>query len=223
MENVSEVKLAKFEIMLKETCYWFYTSPNSRNIIGMIKSTGYAIMPFCLPIIDNRKVNNYLKNPYIKQIYDVCFSPDSEITGPQVSELGQVMSNLKKDEFCACYTLMSSLYSGKSRDKIGYESYKIRGGMIFWALLLAAIDESFYNNEISMVSDLAYMLDFTEDMMSDWVAAVKYLLDGNRFSENISLEFKTPEANLFFKHRKNEGKHQTTEIDLIESLGALNG
>ena len=71
-------------------------------------------------------------------------------------------------------------------------------------LLTAAVNDDFYSNEINMVSDLAYMLAFTEDMMSDWVESVKYLLDGNRFSETMPLEFKTPEANLFFKHRQAE-------------------
>ncbi len=214
MENVSEVKLAKFEIMLKETCYWFYAKNPNTSIENTILGNGYAIMPFCLPISDNGKVDNYLKNPYIKQVYDICFLPDSGIAGPQVAKLGQTMMNLRKSQFCACQIFYKAnsgirMFIGPfladkprvSEEKVDFESYKIRGGMIFWALLIATIDESFYNNEINMISDLAYMLGFTEDMMSDWVAAVKYLLDGNRFSKTMPLEFKTPEANKFFKHK----------------------
>jgi len=214
MENVSEVKLAKFETMLKETCYWFYAKKPNMSIENTILGNGYAAMPFCLPILDDSKLDNYLNNPYIKQVYDVCFLSNSEIRGPQVNKLGQTMMNLRKSQFCACQIfyeansgimgLMQALLADKPRvseEKVDFDSYKIRGGMIFWALLIATIDESFYNNEINMISDLAYMLGFTEDMMSDWVAAVKYLLDGNRFSETMPLEFKTPEANKFFKHK----------------------
>ncbi len=214
MENVSEVKLAKFEIMLKETCYWFYAKNPNTSIENTILGNGYAIMPFCLPVIDSSKVDKYLNNPFIKQVYDVCFLPNSEITGPQVNKLGQTMMNLRKSQHCACQIfyganagvigMMHAIWGGTyhaSEEKVDFDSYKIRGGMIFWALLLAAVNDDFYSNEINMISDLAYMLGFTEDMMSDWVAAVKYLLDCNRFSETMPLEFKTPEANKFFKHK----------------------
>ena len=59
----------------------------------------------------------------------------------------------------------------------------------------------FDKNEVNMISDLAVMFDFTEDMLKDWIKAVKYLLDGNMFSEDMPLEFKTAEANKFFKHK----------------------
>lgn len=124
------------------------------------------------------------------------------------------MMNLRKSQHCACQIfyganagvigMMHAIWGGTyhaSEEKVDFDSYKIRGGMIFWALLLAAVNDDFYSNEINMISDLAYMLGFTEDMMSDWVAAVKYLLDCNRFSETMPLEFKTPEANKFFKHK----------------------
>ena len=68
---------------------------------------------------------------------------------------------------------------------------------------MAAIDDEFYNNEINMISDLAYLLGYTEAMMNDWIKAVKYLLDGNMLSCDMLLEFKTTEANKFFKGVEN--------------------
>lgn len=229
MEDVSEVKLAKFEIMLKEASKWLY------GYRGNYSKDGYVTMPFYFPLTDKNRLQKYRQNVYFTKIYDVCFNKVKygDVFGPNLNEISNIITEIRNSQ-----TLEINVIGGKVDTDIGnalligfgpksncteVETYKLRGGIIFLLLLTAAVNDDFYDNEINMISDLAYMLDFTEDMMSDWVAAVKYLLDGNRFSENISLEFKTPEANLFFKHRKNEGKHQTTEIDLIESLGTLNG
>ena len=66
---------------------------------------------------------------------------------------------------------------------------------------MAAVDERFYENEMNMLSDMAYQLNFTERQMNDWLKAVKYLLGGNMFSSDMPVEFKTAEANKFFKHK----------------------
>lgn len=202
MENVSEVKLAKFEIMLKEASYWFYSY--SIPLFG----TYYPNMPFCLPLSEKESISKYLENPYFKKVYNTCFleapimgieNPNTNnINGPEPNSLVYEIRKLKNTEEYNCYL------HGSLGNYNNFKAYQIRGGMIFLALLLAAVNDDFYSNEINMVSDLAYMLGFSEDMMSDWIGAVKYLLDGNMFSKDMPIEFKTPEANLFFKHRKTE-------------------
>ena len=46
MENVNEVKLAKFEIMLKEASKWLY------GYRGNYSKDGYVTMPFYFPLTD---------------------------------------------------------------------------------------------------------------------------------------------------------------------------
>ncbi len=222
MENVSEVKLAKFEIMLEETgMYLLHTRDTMIE-----KGEGYASMPFILPISNDDDKYNYQGNCYYRSIITNAFGLSKpNLNGSNgfdwsyYQKLNAELKALRKADKDYETPTRCTKY-GASR---WFNPIVIRNGIIFWSLLMGAVDENFYKKAINLIADLACIFEFNEDMMSDWIAAVKYLLDGNRFSEDMPLEFKTPEANLFFKHRKNEGKHQTTEIDLIESLGALNG
>lgn len=187
METVNEVKLAKFEMVIRETCMWLY--PYGRD------SSSFVLLPFYLPILDQSRVDKYLENAYLEKVYSVCFVPNVSKLGPEVQVLRSMIENIKQ-KFFNCMESKHLYYS----NHITCEGYKIRGGLIFWALVLAAIDEDFYKNEVNMIADLAYMLEFNEDMMADWIKAVKYLLDGNMFTENMDIDFKTDEAKLFFRH-----------------------
>lgn len=184
METVNEVKLTKFEMIVRETCKWLY--PYESHFVEL---------PFYLPVLDSSKIKKYLENAYIKKIYTICFNKRNSELGPEVQYLRSKIEEIKKVQtLCR----VSGYYSGEYT----IPCYKIRGGLIFWALVLVAIDEEFYKNEVNMIADLAYMLDFNEDMMADWIQAVKYLLDGNMFNENMNIDFKTAEAKLFFKHER---------------------
>lgn len=200
MEDRNALKIKKFELRLTETLRWFYPSP--------WYDEDYADMPFCLPIYDKEKISHYLENQYFKKIYDVCFLELSDysseeiknmirenkynINGPDPEDLVCEIKKLKDIGEYECYY-------HESGEEISVETDKIRGTMVFLALLLASVDEEFYEEQISMVADLACIFEFTEDMMLDWTNAVKYFLDGNKFCANMKLEFKTLEANLFFK------------------------
>lgn len=196
MEIASDIKLAKFEIMLKKTCQWLY--PANFGIFqwgGDPKYQGkFALLPFYLPITNKDKIDAYLGNMYFSKVYDICFLNNRSKLGPQGRDLVARIKEIQESDEIHLelleWTIMKSTFSG----------YQIRGGIVFWALVLAAIDEEFYENEISMIADLAYLLKFNEAMMADWIKAVKYLLDGNMFSKNMNIDFKTKEANLFFKH-----------------------
>lgn len=162
----------------------------------------FIVMPLCMPPTNLNKAKQYSNNEFVKTIYSIClpspnFSMDlvnaKEISA---SELEEEITKLNLDEYYICYT------NPWSDCKISIvESYKIKGSLIFWGLVMATVDERFYENEMNMLSDMACQLNFTEDMMNDWVKAVKYLLDGNMFSSDMPLEFKTAEANKFFKHK----------------------
>lgn len=217
MENLNEVKLMKFEFIVKESMNWLIMPMGEWKVdlerMGVERY--YPNMPFCLPIYDKEKFLKYLDNQYFRKIYDICFFDFSKYTSYGLNSaikdcilepgvLAQEIRKLKNMSKCECpFPDPDWCWC----DNVEYETSKIRGGIIFLGLLLAAVNEDFYNEQISMVSDLACMLEFTEEMMSDWITAVKYLLDGNKFCENMKLEFKTLEANLFFKHVGNSEAH----------------
>ena len=70
--------------------------------------------------------------------------------------------------------------------------------LIFWWLVVLALDNDLYNKYLDYVVDAADIFGFTEDMISDWCEAVIYWLNGNDISKNCNLELKTKEGKRFF-------------------------
>ena len=58
-----------------------------------------------------------------------------------------------------------------------------------------SVDNENYNNNLSVVSDVAFILDFDEDMLKDWITAVKGVLSGKKLPE---LDYKTKAGKEFF-------------------------
>lgn len=72
---------------------------------------------------------------------------------------------------------------------------------IFWNLFIVALDDEIFNNQMSNVADLAFILGFDEHMMRDWCRAVEYVLSGNRLSQDCNLKCDTIEGENFFLHK----------------------
>lgn len=179
------------------------------NIVGAAsawltsnKENHFVVIPFCLPPTDLKRAKQYLENEFIKTIYSIClFLPDFTIdlfNKEEISaiELDKEIKQINSDKYYTCFINLCGDYMA-----VDIESYKVKDSLIFWGLVMAAVDERFYENEMNMISDMAYQFNFTEDMINDWIKAVKYLLDGNMFSGDMPVEFKTAEANKFFKHK----------------------
>ena len=72
----------------------------------------------------------------------------------------------------------------------------LAGQLIFVSLLCLAIDNDLYNEKLEIVSDTAYLIGFNEEMIEDWIMAVKKFL----LAEKIHYEeMKTEQARRFFK------------------------
>lgn len=190
MQNTEGIKEAKFKLMVQKTSMW----------LNNTKTVEYY-MPFNFPL---KNYDNYYKDSYLKVVFDKVFANPKigKKEGISVTEIDKAINYLnKKDTWCNVFNYKSEdLFDGYSTDYVLYKDY-IQGSIIFWGLVMCAINKEFYDNEINMISDLAYLLGYTEDMVSDWVVAVKYFLDGNTFSSNMPVELKTAEANKFFKHK----------------------
>ena len=70
--------------------------------------------------------------------------------------------------------------------------------LVFWLILYVSVSNESFNNNLNVVADVAYILEFTEDMLEDWTYAVKCALAGKKFEE-ISL--KTIQAQAFFQNK----------------------
>lgn len=182
MQNTDEVKVAKFKKLVENTAIYFSNFDATPR---------YYYMPFNLPLKD---YNIYLKNEYVSVVLNTVFLKPKvgKIEGPSIDEMDKVLEMVNKGAVYV-YRNIDAMVDSASK-------YNWTGSIIFWTLVLATIDENFYNNEINMISDLACIFDFSEEMMNDWTMAVKYFLNGNKFNENMNLEFKSKEATWFFKH-----------------------
>lgn len=192
MKNLDSLKKAEVEIAVIEACMWL-------NKVEGYNDNVYAAMPICLPFLEKARLNGYLKDPLISTVYDRLFgkSQVGNIYGVELSELSSEIASLKNNNFLYC------ALNDETLDDIGTDlvsAEKVRGNLIFWCLVMAAINKEFYKNECNKIADLAYLLGFTEEMISDWLAAVKYWLDGNKFSSLMKVNFKTQKANNFFKY-----------------------
>ena len=70
--------------------------------------------------------------------------------------------------------------------------------LIFWWLVILALDDTLYVKYLDYVADVADILGFTVDMMEDWCKAVVYWVNGNEINNGATLNLKSTEGNKFF-------------------------
>lgn len=70
------------------------------------------------------------------------------------------------------------------------------GEVIFFALMTIAIDNELYNENISIISDMAYIIGFNPEMMNDWIYVVKIILEGKKIDLK---KLNTEEGKFFFR------------------------
>lgn len=73
--------------------------------------------------------------------------------------------------------------------------------LMFWWLVILALDDSLYEKYLDYVADVADIFYFTEDMMDDWCEAVVYWLNGNEIKTGINLNLKSTEGIKFFLNK----------------------
>lgn len=81
----------------------------------------------------------------------------------------------------------------------GFEGYRHHlYKLIFWWLVVLALDNDLYDKYLGYVVDAADIFNFNEDMISDWCDAAIYWLNGNDINKKCDLQLKTAEGNRFF-------------------------
>lgn len=110
------------------------------------------------------------------------------------------------------------------KNKVGTYEYRL----IFWWLVILALDDTLYIKYLDYVVDAADIFGFTEDMMDDWCNAVIYWLNGNEINRKCRLQLKTNEGKLFFMNVKftsnkenRQNKSNNEKGGLFETLNSL--
>lgn len=94
---------------------------------------------------------------------------------------------------------------------IGFEESSLKGDtidvnvnkykLIFWWLIIVALDCALYEKYVDYIVDAADIFGFSEVMIDDWCTAVIYWLNGNDIDPECNLDLKTDEAKKFFLNK----------------------
>lgn len=98
------------------------------------------------------------------------------------------------DEYIDCRDL-TMLMKTRDREDFYVNGADVQFQIVFFGLMILAIDNDSYNEKLSILTDFAYMSGFSEDMMNDWVAAVKAVLSVEKIDIN---KMKSEQAKDFF-------------------------
>lgn len=170
----NSIKSVKFEIMVDDLAEWLGKWTRRGIVYGY--STTEKLNPLQI-IFDIDKVNVYAK----KLIQNIFKEEDTFCVGNRIESI----------ENTGRMGIKELVAEGRGRYNLGFN-------IIFWSLFIVAVDESAYNEKLSDISDIAYLLGFTEEMMKDWITALRLILEGKDFKNYIYL---SKEANKFFGHR----------------------
>lgn len=79
----------------------------------------------------------------------------------------------------------------------GFTRYcNLSNQLIFFALIYIAVDNDNYNEKINIISDMAYLIGFNDEMIKDWIHVVKMVLKSEKIDLN---KLNTKEAKGFFQ------------------------
>ena len=173
-----EMKLVKFETIITDLWKnfngfkWEKTSNKSplKYLLGEKSNNKYAQI-----ILDKSFNKEITQQAYFHYHYNDCYYNWEKCTASELLD--------------ACKDCNYAICGFK-------EKCNLSGQLVFFALLFIAIDNDAYNEKINIISDVAYLIGFNAEMMSDWIYAAKTVLDAEKINFN---QFKTEEAKKFFE------------------------
>lgn len=164
--TTEEMKLKKFETIVK-------------NADELFQGTYEDLKSNPIELFLNADGNEYykviLQNSYINKRW--CGRKNSNL------ECSSVDKVIAASKYC------------NAQCKVGSRKCNIKYSLIYWLLMAIAVDDEKYNTSLSVVTDAAYILGYSEDMMEDWINAVKATLLGKKTSK---IEYKTEDAQYVF-------------------------
>lgn len=178
-----EMKRKKFEMLVRDIDEYLGATgvPYWRR-----EGEGAVISPVEF-FIERNEENHWLatifNNTFIKR-FRIKFEDCEILQGINEKNIIQLVACIRKCNECVCD------WGGHN-----HAHCNIAYHLLFWLIFAMSVDDENYNNNLSVVSDVAFVLDFNEDMMKDWITAVKGVLSGKKLSE---LNYKTEAGKGFF-------------------------
>lgn len=108
-----------------------------------------------------------------------CF----ELDDVDKNDIMELVERMRK-----CNNCSMTAYNKPSRCNVPYH-------LLFWMIFTLGIDNKTYNNDLNVIADTAYVLQFNEEMLKDWINAVKAVFQGEKLNE---IDYKTEQGRKFF-------------------------
>ena len=128
-------------------------------------------------------LDNDGENEYVNLIYKNTFKFQGACCAIDCTDEQSIIEFIEKIRFCNRCTNWRN------------QRCNVAKRLMFWLILIVSVDNKNYNENLSIVSDAAYLLGFDEKKMADWIAAVKGVLEGKKLNE---VNYQTEEAKAFF-------------------------
>ena len=189
-----DMKIKKFEMLIRDIDeYLGRTGISGDREVSRMTEEGDEIIEY-VPIspleflIENDGKSEYLnliyKNSFRKRGVGILGS-DKCIWLDQIEkqDITKFIECIRKCNGCA------NTYYNKP------EQCNVPNHLLFWLIFIVSVDNDNYNENLSIVSDTAYLLGFDEKKSQDWIVAAKGVLEGKKLKE---LKYQTKEAKTFF-------------------------
>lgn len=181
-KNSEAMKVVKFKIMLEETQKYLYNSDTCYSL---------PIAPSFFKKYDEQDV-------FLSALGELLFMNQQSLFDKDMYvSIKNLRSNTRNS--ISVYYQATSLWTNMVTECC-LNSNEVSYNFVFWLLVMSAINDDIYNNELSEIIDIAYCLKFNEGMIRDWCKAVEYVLAGNHLSETCDLKLETEDGNKFFLH-----------------------
>lgn len=167
-----DMKIKKFEILVRD----------------IDKYLGGTCLYRIIEDEDEEHVFNFFfdrnkNNPWIEGLFNNTFTEGRPL-------LCDARSRIEKDNIMGLVSRIRNCNSCRYNGGCN-SSYHL----MFWLIFMVSVDNDNFNNNLSLVADMAYLLYFSEDMLEDWITAVKGVLSGKSLKE---LSYKTEVGKAFF-------------------------
>ena len=189
----TEMKLKKFEMLIRDIDEYLGDSGIFKDVY--IEKDENTSGNNSQKNEDKRKfspielfIESNTKSEYLNIILKNSFRTSSYCVGFELSNYVKQDVNLFIEEIRKCNKCRS--LTGKINPRCSVPKH-----LMFWLIFIVSVDNENYNENLSIVSDVAYLLGFDKERLADWVVAVKGVLEGKKLNE---IEYKTEAAKEFF-------------------------
>lgn len=194
----AEMKLKKFEMLIRDIDVYLgktgivkdvyiendeNTSGNNSTKDNEDKIKFSPIELFIESKMKSEYLNIILKNSFGDSLANYCKEGGFYLSNYVEGDVNLFIEKIRKCNKC------------RNGYMTNVETCSVPRHLMFWLIFIVSVDNKNYNENLSIVSDVAYLLGFDEEKLADWVVAVKGVLEGKKLNE---MEYKTEAAKKFF-------------------------